>query len=245
MDGAVVVSLELGTVVREAETAVVDTGETTIYVERVGSGPGVLLLHGFPQTLAMWRDIAPNLATRFSVVCADLRGYGASGCPPSAVDHEPYSKRAMARDMVAVMTELGNGTQIDYDKALGLLKSAAQRGNLRAKVELGNMYHSGRGVPKNDGIATAWYREAAEGGSADGQTALADAYLQGKGVTQNLAEALKWNKRAADQGSAIAQNRGCPSVRPARVSTTQAPPVARPWAAFAWPPPRMRPPATS
>src|ERR1700733_15114555 len=107
MDGAVVVSLELGTVVREAETAVVDTGETTIYVERVGSGPGVLLLHGFPQTLAMWRDIAPNLATRFSVVCADLRGYGASGCPPSAVDQEPYSKRAMARDMVAVMTELG------------------------------------------------------------------------------------------------------------------------------------------
>src|ERR1700733_259849 len=107
MDGAVVVSLELGTVVREAETAVLDTGETTIHVERVGSGPAVLLLHGFPETLAMWRDIAPTLATRFSVVCADLRGYGASGCPQSDVDHAPYSKRAMARDMATVMTELG------------------------------------------------------------------------------------------------------------------------------------------
>jgi haloacetate dehalogenase len=92
---------------REVESAVLDTGETTIYVERMGSGPAVLLLHGFPETLAMWRDIAPKLATRFSVVCADLRGYGASGCPSSAVDHEPYSKRAMGRDMVAVMTELG------------------------------------------------------------------------------------------------------------------------------------------
>ena len=92
---------------QEVESAVLDTGEATIHVERVGSGPAVLLLHGFPETLAMWRDIAPDLATRFSVVCADLRGYGASGCPPSAVDHEPYSKRAMARDMVSVMTELG------------------------------------------------------------------------------------------------------------------------------------------
>ena len=92
---------------REVESAILDTGEARIHVQRVGSGPAVLLLHGFPQTSAMWREIAPDLATRFSVVCADLRGYGASGCPPSAVDHEPYSKRAMARDMVAVMTELG------------------------------------------------------------------------------------------------------------------------------------------
>jgi haloacetate dehalogenase len=85
----------------------VDTGETSIRVERRGSGPPVLLLHGFPQTLAMWREIASLLAERFSVVCADLRGYGGSGCPPSAGDHAPYSKRALARDMVAVMTQLG------------------------------------------------------------------------------------------------------------------------------------------
>jgi pimeloyl-ACP methyl ester carboxylesterase len=55
----------------------------------------------------MWRDIAPALAERFSVVCADLRGYGGSGCPPSAGDHAAYSKRALARDMVAVMSRLG------------------------------------------------------------------------------------------------------------------------------------------
>ena len=85
----------------------VDAGETTIHVERGGSGPAVLLLHGFPETLAMWREIAPRLAERFTVVCADLRGYGASGCPPSAEDHAPYSKRALARDILAVMTQLG------------------------------------------------------------------------------------------------------------------------------------------
>jgi haloacetate dehalogenase len=89
------------------ESSVIDTGEAAIHVEHGGSGPPVLLLHGFPETVAMWRDIAPALADRFSVVCADLRGYGHSGCPPSAADHAPYSKRALARDMVAVMTQLG------------------------------------------------------------------------------------------------------------------------------------------
>jgi haloacetate dehalogenase len=89
------------------ESSVVDTGASTIYVEHGGSGPPVLLLHGFPETLVMWRDVAPVLAERFSVVCADLRGYGRSGCPPSAADHAPYSKRELARDMVAVMTQLG------------------------------------------------------------------------------------------------------------------------------------------
>ncbi|WP_352729073.1 alpha/beta fold hydrolase [Mesorhizobium sp. M0276] len=55
----------------------------------------------------MWRDIAPTLASRFSVVCADLRGYGGSSCPASAADHAPYAKRAMAADMVALMARLG------------------------------------------------------------------------------------------------------------------------------------------
>ncbi len=97
----------LGQNVPAFETTVVATPETTIYVKHGGSGPAVLLLHGFPQTSAMWREIAPVLARRFSVVCADLRGYGASGCPRSADDHGPYAKRAMARDMIAVMAELG------------------------------------------------------------------------------------------------------------------------------------------
>ena len=88
-------------------TAVIDTGETSIFVRSCGSGPPILLLHGFPQTHLMWRDIAPLLARDFSVVCADLRGYGRSFCPASAPDHAPYAKRAMAQDMVTVMERLG------------------------------------------------------------------------------------------------------------------------------------------
>jgi haloacetate dehalogenase len=57
--------------------------------------------------MLMWRDVAPHLAAEFSVVCADLRGYGDSSCPPSSPDHAPYSKHAMARDMVSVMDQLG------------------------------------------------------------------------------------------------------------------------------------------
>src|SRR5438309_5226145 len=86
--------------------AEIQTGETIIFVRSYGSGPPILLLHGFPQTHLMWRSVAPLLAQQFTVVCADLRGYGQSGCPPSTGDHEPYSKRAMARDMVAVMASL-------------------------------------------------------------------------------------------------------------------------------------------
>jgi len=89
------------------ETAEIDTGETRIFLRRSGSGPPLLLLHGFPQTHLMWRGVAPLLARRFTVVCADLRGYGRSGCPASTPDHAPYAKRAMARDMVAVMEQLG------------------------------------------------------------------------------------------------------------------------------------------
>jgi haloacetate dehalogenase len=85
----------------------VDTGETRIFARRVGSGPPIVLLHGFPRTHLMWRDVARRLAKHFSVVCIDLRGYGQSGCPDSGVDHAAYSKRAMARDVVAVMEHLG------------------------------------------------------------------------------------------------------------------------------------------
>jgi haloacetate dehalogenase len=88
----------------EAELA---TEDATIFVRHAGVGPPLLLLHGFPETHLMWREIAPLLAARFTVVCADLRGYGRSGCPPSAADHAPYAKRTMARDMVVVMRALG------------------------------------------------------------------------------------------------------------------------------------------
>jgi haloacetate dehalogenase len=88
-------------------TAEIQTGETSIFVRWHGSGPPILVLHGFPQTHLMWRDVAPLLTRDFTVVCADLRGYGSSGCPPSTPDHAPYAKRAMARDMVIVMKRLG------------------------------------------------------------------------------------------------------------------------------------------
>jgi haloacetate dehalogenase len=68
----------------------------------------LLLLHGNPQTHAMWHLVAPALARRFSVVCPDLRGYGGSFKPPASDDHAAYAKTAMARDMVAVMHSLGH-----------------------------------------------------------------------------------------------------------------------------------------
>jgi haloacetate dehalogenase len=71
-----------------------------------GSGPPLLLLHGYPQTHAMWHKIAPRLAQSYTVVCSDLRGYGDSSKPESTQDHATYSKRAMAQDQVEVMTAL-------------------------------------------------------------------------------------------------------------------------------------------
>lgn len=85
----------------------VPTGGTEIFVRVGGAGPPLLLLHGYPQTHAMWHRVAPALAERFTVVCADLRGYGDSGKPPSDPRHEAYAKRATARDMVEAMTALG------------------------------------------------------------------------------------------------------------------------------------------
>jgi haloacetate dehalogenase len=88
--------------------ATIDTGETTIRVRHGGEGPPLLLLHGNPQTLAMWHRVAPILARDFTVVATDLRGYGESGKPERLPDHASYSKRAMARDQVAVMHALGH-----------------------------------------------------------------------------------------------------------------------------------------
>lgn len=72
-----------------------------------GSGPPLLLLHGFPQTKAIWSQVAPELAKHFTVVAADLRGYGASSKPHGKTDHSTYSKRSMARDQHSLMQALG------------------------------------------------------------------------------------------------------------------------------------------
>ena len=73
-----------------------------------GSGQPVLLLHGYPQTSAIWHAVAPRLAEHFTIVAPDLRGYGASSRPPSDPEHVRYSKRAMAQDMVEAMAALGH-----------------------------------------------------------------------------------------------------------------------------------------
>jgi len=73
-----------------------------------GEGPPLLLLHGYPQTHAMWHLVAPALSRTYTVVCADLRGYGDSSKPPSAPPHTEYSKRAMAADMIELMRDLGH-----------------------------------------------------------------------------------------------------------------------------------------
>ncbi|MGW4403237.1 alpha/beta fold hydrolase [Nonomuraea sp. NPDC004702] len=90
------------------ETGVIDVGETELFVRYGGSGTPLLLLHGHPRTHATWHRVAPLLAPHHTVVCPDLRGYGRSGKPPTTPDHAPYSKRAMARDMVALMRSLGH-----------------------------------------------------------------------------------------------------------------------------------------
>ena len=73
-----------------------------------GSGPPLLLLHGNPQTHAMWHLVAPRLAERFTVVCPDIRGYGFASKPPPTADHAPYSKREMSRDVLGLMRALGH-----------------------------------------------------------------------------------------------------------------------------------------
>ena len=82
----------------------------TLYVRRAGpeGAPPIVLLHGYPQTSAMWHGVAPILARSFQVICPDLRGYGKSDKPASDSSHSMYSKRAMAKDVVAIMKHLGH-----------------------------------------------------------------------------------------------------------------------------------------
>ncbi len=91
-------------------TADVATPRGPVRVRIGGSGPPLLLLHGYPQTSAMWHAAASRLKDRFTLICADLPGYGFSFRPSAADDHAPHSKRAMAGDLVAMMRALGHAS---------------------------------------------------------------------------------------------------------------------------------------
>lgn len=100
----------------------------TIHAAVMGTGAPLLLLHGHPETYLMWHKVAPRLAQRFTVVAADLRGYGDSSKPADVPDHSNYSKRVMAEDMIALMKALGfakfhvmghdRGARVGYRMAL-------------------------------------------------------------------------------------------------------------------------------
>lgn len=89
------------------DPSLVEISGNTIFARRYGKGPPILLVHGFPRTSLMWRFLAPQLAENHTVICVDLRAYGGSGVPASTDDHFPYSKRAMAQELVEVMAKLG------------------------------------------------------------------------------------------------------------------------------------------
>ncbi len=85
----------------------VTTAGAQINLVTGGSGPPLLLLHGYPETHIMWRKVAPRLAQDFTLVIPDLRGYGDSSKPPAGADFAAYSKRALAQDQVETMAALG------------------------------------------------------------------------------------------------------------------------------------------
>jgi len=85
-----------------------DLNGVEIFARAGGSGPPLLLIHGFPQTHAMWHRLAPLLMQHFTCIMPDLRGYGYSSCPENDTENRVYSKRAMAQDMVALMALLGH-----------------------------------------------------------------------------------------------------------------------------------------
>jgi haloacetate dehalogenase len=85
----------------------IEVGEVSLRVRHGGSGPPLLLLHGYPETHMMWGAVADDLAQDFTVVAPDLRGYGGSSKPPATKDHLPYAKRTMAQDAIGLMRHFG------------------------------------------------------------------------------------------------------------------------------------------
>src|ERR1700736_1480248 len=85
----------------------IDTSAGKIFARAGGSGPPLMLLHGYAQTNVMWHKVAGELAQHFALVIPDLPGYGWSAVPDAGTDHAPYPKRAIAAPAVELMEELG------------------------------------------------------------------------------------------------------------------------------------------
>ena len=86
----------------------INTSSGRIFARVGGKGPPLLLLHGFSETHVMWHRVAPELADKFTLIIADLPGYGWSDMPGTDAEHTPYTKRAMAKSMVEAMESLGH-----------------------------------------------------------------------------------------------------------------------------------------
>jgi haloacetate dehalogenase len=140
----------------------IKTSGASIHVMKAGSGEPLLLLHGFPQTHVMWHKVAPRLAASFTVVLADLRGYGESSKPQEEPDHANYSKRVMAQDMIEVMSQLGYDSfhAIGHDRGARvlhrMLRDHGPRIKKAAVLDMVPTYDMYKTTDK--AFATAFYR---------------------------------------------------------------------------------------
>ena len=139
----------------------IQTSGAAIQTVRGGQGPPLLLLHGHPQSHFEWHKIAPELAKEFTVVAADLRGYGDSSKPADGVNHAGYSKRAMAQDQVEVMRHFGfeRFAVVGHDRggrvAHRMMLDHADRVTKAAVIDIVPTYKVYRSVTKE--FATAYY----------------------------------------------------------------------------------------
>jgi haloacetate dehalogenase len=139
----------------------IDVGGVTLRVRYGGKGPAVVLLHGHPRTHVTWHRVAPLLAEQFTVVCPDLRGYGRSTKVPTTDDHAPYSKRAMAGDVLSLMRALGHDrfAAVGHDRgAYVAQRLAVDHAEAIEKLVVMDAVPIGEALARADaGFAASWW----------------------------------------------------------------------------------------